>query len=197
MFRTFLEAAVLGISIAAPVGPIGILCIRCTLANGRTTGLACGLGAATADAVYGLLGALGIGVALAAAGGAMGVFRFVGAAWLAWLGVKTFRSRPAEREADADASGLWRAWASTFGLTLTNPLTILSFAAMFSAFASGGLADAPVLAAGVFVGSAAWWLFLSASVDRLRSRVGPRELAWVNRGSGVLLVAFALVAILR
>lgn len=193
------RGAAVGFSIAAPVGPIGLLCIRRTLAEGRAAGLVSGLGAATADAVYGAVAAFG----LTAVSGALisrGLeLRLVGGGFLCWLGWKTFRA-PAASTAAAAAGGrgLLGDYASTFGLTLTNPATILSFVAVFAGLglaASSSRADAASMVAGVFAGSAAWWLLLSGVVSLLRDRVGPRQLAWVNRLSGAVLFAFGALAL--
>ena len=195
MLLTFAKALMLGFSVAAPVGPIGVLCIRRTLSDGRTVGLACGLGAATADALYGLVAGLGLAAlsSVAICGGSL--LRVVGALYVAFLGVRTFLARPATREATAARTGdAWRAWASTLALTLTNPMTIASFAAMFSAIAGTPKASAlytPVLVSGVFFGSAAWWLFLSTGVSRLGARLREPHLLWVNRLAGALLLGFA------
>lgn len=200
MLRTFLQAALLGFSVAAPVGPIGVLCIRRTLADGRAVGLACGLGAATADAIYGLVAGLGVTAAGAALSGPWAVaVRVVGCAYLAFLGVRTLAAAPARAEAAVAARSVGRAWGSTFFLTITNPMTIMSFAAMFSAIApvhgARPLAEAPLLVGGVFLGSATWWLLLSTVVHRVRGRIGERHMRWINRAAGVLLIGFALVAL--
>ena len=202
MLVTFWKAMVLGLSVAAPVGPIGILCIRRTLADGRWVGFASGLGAATADAIYGLLAGVGLTVLSASLGEGHQLLRVAGIAYLAFLGARTFRATPADSEAAPKAKGSWRAWASTFLLTITNPMTIMSFAAMFSVIAIQKdervlWLRAPVLASGVFLGSAAWWLFLSAGVSLLRSRLGPRHLTWINRTAGVLLLGFAAASLLE
>ena len=199
MLATLLQATLLGFSVAAPVGPIGVLCIRRTLADGRVVGLACGLGAATADALYGLVAGLGVTAASAALGPWAVAVRIAGCAYLALLGVRTLAAAPTRGEVEVASRGVRRAWGSTFFLTITNPMTIMSFAAMFSAIAPthGGrrFADAPLLAGGVFLGSAAWWLLLSTAVHQVRGRIGDRHMRWINRAAGVLLIAFALVAV--
>ncbi|MDQ4027951.1 MAG: LysE family transporter, partial [Actinomycetota bacterium] len=135
----FLEGIVIGFAIAAPVGPIRVLCIRCTLAEGRISGLVSGLGAATADAVYGAVAALGLTFVAEFLMGGETWLRLIGGAFLVFLGVRTFLARPAERAApDARRSGLPGAYASTFFLTLTNPTTILSFAAIFAGLGVAG-----------------------------------------------------------
>ena len=193
------RGALLGFSIAAPVGPIGVLCIRRTLAEGRMTGLATGLGAAAADGVYGAIAALGLTWITSLLVHQQNWIRALGGAFLLWLGVTTFLARPAERAADSSAGGIAAAFATTFALTLTNPMTILSFVAVFAGLGLGAGASASPGAAlslvlGVVLGSAAWWLLLSAGVDLLRARFDERGLSWVNRISGTVITAFGLLA---
>ena len=196
-----LRGLVIGFSIAAPVGPIGVLCIRRTLAGGRAAGFAAGLGAATADALYGAVAGFGLTVVSTALVGRQGWLRLIGGAFLCWLGARTFLARPAEAAAQAaGGAGLLGAYASTLVLTLTNPMTILSFAAVFAGLglgaAGGGYGAAAVLVLGVFAGSALWWLALSGAVGLLRHRVTPRGLRWVNRASGTIIAGFGLLALL-
>lgn len=124
--------------------------------------------------------------------------RLVGGGFLCYLGARTFVARPATRTAEARGSGLSGAWASTFVLTLTNPTTILSFVAIFAGLGAvgGGWLAAAALVAGVFLGSALWWLLLSGGVGLLRARVQPAALAWVNRLSGALIAGFGVTALL-
>ncbi|MFO0583714.1 MAG: LysE family transporter [Anaeromyxobacter sp.] len=200
MTGTFLRALVLGFSVAAPVGPIGILCIRRTLAEGRAIGFASGLGAASADTVYGLAAGVGLAAFSTAIAAVDAPMRLAGGLYLGWLGLRTFRAPPASEAAAGGAAALWGAWWSTLVLTLTNPATILAFAAMFATIVPApgtgpAWALAPVLAGGVFLGSAAWWFLLSGLADRMRSRLGPAHLAWVNRLAGVMLLGFAAWAL--
>jgi threonine/homoserine/homoserine lactone efflux protein len=188
------KGAVLGFSIAAPVGPIGILCIRRTLAKGRRAGFASGLGAAAADLVYGAIAAFGITAVSNLLVRQQGAIRTVGGLFLCYLGSRLFVARPSEgRERDAG-------FGATFVLTLANPMTILSFAAVFAglglAARSGSAADGALLVAGVFAGSCAWWLLLSAAADRFRTRITGAKMRWVNRASGVLVAAFGVAALL-
>jgi threonine/homoserine/homoserine lactone efflux protein len=195
----FLEGIVIGFAIAAPVGPIGVLCIRRTLADGRASGFISGLGAATADAVYASVAALGLTFVTNLLLGGESWLRLVGGAFLILLGVRTFLIRPAERAAPAGRSGLPGAYASTFLLTLTNPTTILSFAAIFAGLgagdASGDVLSAMLLVSGVFLGSAVWWFVLSAAVGLFRAKLSVRGLRWVNRVSGAVIAAFGVLAL--
>jgi len=194
-----LRGILIGLSIAAPVGPIGVLCIRRTLADGRAAGLATGLGAATADALYGCVAALGLTALTGALTQAQPWIRLIGGAFLILLGIKAFTARGDAREAEARGKGLLGAYASSFALTLTNPMTILSFLAVFAALGLGntqGGAAAVTLVLGVLLGSALWWFLLSFGVGLLRARVDARGLRWVNRISGAVITAFGIAAIL-
>lgn len=195
-----LRGLVIGFSIAAPVGPIGVLCIRRTLAEGRVAGLLSGLGAATADAIYGFIAGFGLTYVSDILVGYQSWIRLVGGLFLCYLGLRTFVSKPAQRAAEASGGGLLGHYASTFLLTLTNPMTIISFAGVFAGLgigsATGDYGSATLLVLGVFAGSAAWWLVLSGGVSLARSRFSPSSLGWVNKAAGVLILGFGVVAIL-
>lgn len=196
----YITGLVLGFGIAAPVGPIGVLCIRRTLTDGRLIGFVTGLGAATADAFYGGVAAFGLTALSGALVAQQGAIRMVGGVFLAYLGIRTLLARPASHAARAATHGNpAAAYASTVVLTLTNPATILSFAAIFAGL---GLAasqqdypSAALLVLGVFCGSALWWLLLSGVVGLLRSRVTAAALRWVNVASGILLLGFGVLAL--
>lgn len=196
-----LRGLVIGFSIAAPVGPIGVLCIRRTLAQGRIFGLLSGLGAASADAIYGCVAALGLALVSNFLVSQQFWLRLVGGVFLCFLGVRAFVAKPSEDVASLTRSGLVGAYVSTFLLTLSNPVTILSFAAVFAGFgvaggSSGSYVNAAILVLGVFVGSALWWLILTGFVGLFRSKFNPDRLRWVNRISGILIVVFGLVILL-
>lgn len=200
MDLTFLFRGILiGFSIAAPVGPIGVLCIRRTLADGRAAGLVSGLGAATADALYGCVAGFGLTLISNFLVRQQWWLGLIGGLFLCYLGGKTLLSKPAEQAASAKGSGLLGAYASTFFLTVTNPVTILAFAAIFAglglANTRGDYGAAVVLVLGVFLGSAAWWLLLSGGVSLLRERFTATGLQWVNRISGVIILGFGLFAL--
>jgi threonine/homoserine/homoserine lactone efflux protein len=195
----FLRGLIIGFSIAAPVGPIGILCIRRTLAEGRASGLLSGLGAATADALYGCVAGFGLTVVSGFLVGQRFYIQLIGGIFLLALGIKTLRSVPAERAASTSGTGLAASYASTLLLTLTNPMTILSFAGIFAALGvadtGGDLSAAALLVLGVFIGSAAWWLLLSGGVGLMREKLTSGVLAWTNRLSGIILVIFGVIAV--
>ena len=194
----FTRGLVIGFSIAAPVGPIGLLCIRRTLADGRLVGLVSGLGAATADAIYGLVAGFGLTAVSSFLIGQGFWLRLVGGAFLCWLGARIFLSEPATKAASVDGRGLFGAYASTLALTLTNPTTILSFVAIFAGLgvaSAGDYASATVLVVGVFVGSALWWLLLSGGVSLFSGAITPARLRWVNRISGAVIAGLGLLSI--
>ena len=195
----FFKGLIIGFSIAAPVGPIGVLCIRRSLAEGMLKGFAAGLGAATADAAYGCIAGFGLTAISNFLVGQKLWLGLFGGAFLCYLGVRTFVAKPATEAAGAKGGGYFAAFLSTLALTLTNPATILSFIAVFAGFGLGtsaaDYADASLLVLGVFLGSAAWWLLLSSGVGLLRSRVDDGWMRWVNRLSGAVLFAFGALAL--
>lgn len=195
----FFRGLVIGVSIAAPVGPIGVLCIRRTLAEGRAAGFVSGMGAATADAIYGFIAAFGLTFISGFLISQQSWIRLIGGLFLLYLGVKTLLAPVADRPAQVEGRGLIGDYASTFFLTLTNPMTILAFAAVFAGLGVGE-AQSDYLAAaltvlGVFLGSALWWLTLSTLVALFRQRIGPGVLLWVNRISGLLILGFGVAAL--
>lgn len=195
----FIRGVVVGASIAAPVGPIGVLCIRRTLAGGRAVGFVSGLGAATADAAYGAIAALGLTSIAAFLVGHLIWLRLAGGAFLLLLGSRIFMQNPVARAAGDLERRWWSACTSTLALTITNPMTILSFAAVFAGLglgtARGGYATGGTLVLGVFVGSALWWALLSNLTSFLGSRLDAQGLRWVNRISGGVIVGYGLVAV--
>jgi threonine/homoserine/homoserine lactone efflux protein len=200
MTAFFVRGLAIGFSIAAPVGPIGLLCIRRTLSDGRTAGLVTGLGAATADAIYGAVAGFGLTAVSSFLVREQAWLRLAGGLFLIYLGIRAFATAPASVEKDGvPRRSLLGAYATTLGLTLTNPLTIISFAAIFAGLgvvAAGSYAAAAALVAGVFTGSALWWVVLSTVASGLRTRLGPRFLRWVNRAAGAVIAGFGAAALL-
>lgn len=198
--RLLLRGLLIGFSIAAPVGPIGVLCVRRTLAEGRSYGLASGLGAATADAFYGCVAGFGLTFISDILVGHQTWIRLIGGLFLCYLGVRAVLTKPAEQPASVGGKGLAGAYASTLLLTFTNPMTILSFAAILAglgiAETGGDYGAAGILVLGVFAGSALWWFILSSGVSLLRERFTPRALRWVNVASGAVVLGFGLFALL-
>ena len=208
----FLRGLIIGFSIAAPVGPIGVLCIRRTLAHGRAAGFVSGIGAATADAIYGSIAGLGLTVISSLLVTQRVWLGLLGGLFLVYLGVKTLLAQPAAGGLEGDRQANWdrhapysrRQLAVDFGstllLTLTNPMTILSFAAIFAGLGLANESYSPVMAlwlvSGVFAGSTAWWFLLSGLASVLRQRfLKPQGLQWVNRASGIIIIGFGLLSL--
>jgi threonine/homoserine/homoserine lactone efflux protein len=195
-----LRGLVIGFSIAAPVGPIGVLCIRRSLGLGARAGFASGLGAATADAAYGCVAGFGLTSVSGLLVRWQSWLGLGGGIFLCWLGLRSFLRQAAQEPARDAPGGPLAGYSFTVILTLSNPATILSFAAVFTGFGLGAYSDyasAAVLVLGIFAGSAAWWLILCGSVGLLRSRVKPGWLLAVNRASGAVLFGFGVCAILK
>jgi threonine/homoserine/homoserine lactone efflux protein len=190
------KGAGIGFAVAAPVGPIGMLCIRTTLERGRVAGFAAGLGAAVADAIYGMIGVLGV----TAISGVIEAQRFWlelgGGVFVIAFGIHLGLTKPnVQNGTDEIPVSLWADFVKTLVLTLANPSTILTFMAIFAGVpgaAASELAAVPVIVLGVLLGSAAWWLFLSQGVGVIRHKISEQALTWMNWAAGALLVAFGV-----
>ncbi len=195
----FLRGFLIGLAIAAGVGPMSLLCIQRTLTKGQWYGLVSGLGVATADGVYGTIAGFGLTVVTTFLVSQYVWIRVIGGVFLVYLGVRTILSKPAERAASAQANNFVAAYVSTFLLTLTNPTTILSFVAIFAGIGVGGVKNdflaAAVVVCGVFLGSALWWCLLTGGVSLLRGRLTPVWLLSINRVSGGMLAVFGVVLV--
>lgn len=207
----FVTSAGVGLAIAAPVGPMGMLCIRRTLTGGPRAGLAIGFGIATGDAVYGLIAALGL----------VGISQFmlaydrplhlVAGLFLLYLGVRTLLQKAPADAANGNSdgngklgqvgrAGALRAYASSLLLTLTNPQTVIMFAALFTTLAPRGAFSSSIAlttVGGVFCGSIAWWCFLVTVVSLARHAIGSKLRVAIDRIVGITLAAFGIVEIRR
>ncbi len=195
-----IKGLILGFAIAAPVGPIGVLCIRRTLADGKMNGFFSGLGAATADMFYGAVAAFGLTAVQKILVGQQFWLHILGGCFLLYLGLRTFFTGPAKQAVVSEARrGLVSAYLSTLGLTLTNPATIISFTVIFAGLqlgvTNGNVLSAGLLVSGVFLGSAAWWLTLSSIVGFFRKKFTPEWMAWVNRLAGLIIFVFGVIAL--
>jgi len=196
-----LKGLIIGFVIAAPVGPIGVLCARRTLMHGRRAGFYSGMGAATADAIYGFIAAFGLTFISAFLIDHQFSLRLIGGGLLFYLGVKAFIARPVKKtDLPRSARHYAGLYTSTFFLTLTNPMTILSFAAVFAGFGlagtMGSVLSAAVLIVGVFLGSGLWWLFLVGLFSIYRKRFQTHQLVWINRITGTIIIASGVLALL-
>jgi threonine/homoserine/homoserine lactone efflux protein len=197
----FIKGFFLGFSMAAPVGPIGILCIRKTLQYGRFSGLFSGLGAATADTLYGLIATFSLSLLSTFLMEQQFLLRLVGGAFLCFLGGKTFLSNPQEgTPGRVSHKTLIADFVSTFFLTLSNPITLFSFIAFFAGLGlvnvSEKYTDATILVTGIFMGSSLWWLILSEGITFFRSRISTATMAWINRIAGLVIVAFGMATLI-
>jgi len=190
----FIKSCIVGLAIAAPVGPIGFLCIRHTIDSGLALGLAVGLGAALADAVYGIIAAIGFSAVASFLMSKLALVKFVGGLFLLYLGIKEFRiAGQAESMSLLPRRTILRTIGSTFLLTLSNPMTLMVFMGIFSSL-SGDLAcsmdQSLSMVVGIFLGSMLWWIFLSSMVFVTRSYLPLALLRKINIVSGVFLILF-------
>jgi threonine/homoserine/homoserine lactone efflux protein len=201
----FLRGLIIGFAVAFALGPIGLLVIRRTIERGWVFGFVSGVGVATADALYGAIAAFGLTAISEILVGIDRPMGIIGGAVLLVIAVRALRDAirtdpagaPAARAERGRRDGPIGAWASMVALTLTNPATILSFAALFASIGAGtgGPGGATAVVAGVFVGSVAWWALLTGLVAGLRARLTPRVVRWLNIGSALLIGAFGVIAI--
>ena len=196
----FIKGLIFGFSIAAPVGPIGVLCIRRSLAGGRAAGLLTGMGAATADAFYGCVAGFGLAGIAGFLVGHRAWIQLFGGLFLYWLGMRIFLSGNDEEPTAEASGGAASGYLSALFLTITNPMTILSFAAVFAGMGLGSVAAGHKaggwLVAGVFSGSMAWWMILSSISSRFNTRMNAKAMRWINRVSGAVLTGFGVVALI-
>jgi threonine/homoserine/homoserine lactone efflux protein len=194
MLAYLLKGIIIGLSIAAPVGPIGVLCIKRTLSEGRVAGFVTGLGAAAADTVYGIIAAFGLTAITSILIAQQIWIHTIGGMFLLYLGFRIITGEPASEAAKTESKTLFGNFVSTFFLTLTNPTTILSFMAVFAGIGVGanGYMASAIVAGGVCLGSALWWFILSGTLSMFRSKVNDSALIWINRVSGIMIIAFGI-----
>jgi threonine/homoserine/homoserine lactone efflux protein len=201
MLSLFLKGFVIGMIIAVPVGPIGLLCVNRTLSRGPLYGLVSGLGVATADAVSGGVVALGLTFVSSFLLAEMVWLRLIGGIFLCYLGFKIFATEPKPQSMiDRENKNLLAAYASTFLLTFSNPLTLLSFVAIYAGWGVEDLSAHRVLAAvltlGIFCGSASWWVALSGGMPVVRVMFTHDGLRWIHRISGAIIAGFGFIILL-
>ena len=193
----FIKGLIIGFSLAIPVGPIGLLLIRRTVTRGRISGLVSGIGAATADGLYGAVAGFGLTLLSNFLFKHSVVLRLMGGAFLCYLGVRIFLSKPREKTTKGSEEGLLGDYISTLFLTLTNPLTILSFAAIFAAsgvvVVPGEYYGTAMLVLGVFSGSSLWWIILSGAVSFFHGKLDSGGIMVLNKISGALIAAFGVM----
>lgn len=194
----FIKGVILGFSIAAPVGPIGILCIQKSVHYGRWAGLCSGLGAAVADTIYGIIAAFGLAFISNFLLEEQFWLRLIGGAFLIYLGLRTFSTKSSSKSENVTQLTLIKDFVSTFFLTMTNPMTIFSYLAIFAGLGianiHGEYSNAAWLVCGVFIGSTLWWITLSEGVTLFRKKVSGRVMVWINRIAGLLIISFGIMA---
>jgi threonine/homoserine/homoserine lactone efflux protein len=197
----FLKGLLTGISIAAPVGPIGLLCIRRSLIHGRSAGLATGLGAAIADGIYSIIAGFGLTAVSSFLVTQKFLLRLGGGIFLSYLGIRSLYAQPHTREIPVSNKSFFVLLIETIFLTLANPLTIVAFTAAFTLL---GIANshapkdyfaASCISLGVFLGSTLWFVSLSLIMSLFRNKCTPESFMWINRISGILLITFGAVSL--
>lgn len=191
---------VIGFSIAMAVGPIGLLCIRNSLTKGFLTGFATGLGAACADMLYGAVAGFGVAAITALLLSYKIVLQIIGGVFLCYLGSTMLRVKAIREKEDMSQGGFWAVFTTTFFLTMTNPMTILSFIAIYAGLGVGA-SDSNVLSAcfvtgGVFFGSALFYLIMSFVTSLLRGKMTTLGALWLNRISGAIVIGFGIVSLI-
>lgn len=192
-----LKGLVIGFAMAVPIGPIGVMCIRKTLAEGHSRGLIIGLGAATADALYAGIAAFGLTFVSDVIASQHVWLRLIGGGLLLFLGIRTYRAKRKDPVVPYNNKGLLGSYISSFLLALTNPVTIFAFVAVFAAFGLGhklSLLSAGILVVGVFAGSCLWFLTIGYVATLFRKNLDAGGLRWVNRISGVLIILSGIAA---
>lgn len=191
------KGILIGLSIAAPVGPIGVLCMKRTINQGRLYGFFAGLGAATADGLYGLIAAFGFDLITSGLLAQRFWISLIGGLFLCYLGIQSMRSGAAPNAEAGMSRTIAAAYLTTFLLTITNPMTILSFLGIFAGLQVTGqtTADSVLLVVGVFTGSMLWWLFLSIAIGAFRTTLSGGAMKWINRLSGLVLLGFGIVSL--
>jgi threonine/homoserine/homoserine lactone efflux protein len=196
----FIQGILIGFVVAVPVGPLGLLCINRALAMGALCGLCSGLGVASADALAAGIAALGITLISTFLIAHETALRLLGGIFLFYLGCKIFRTRPAAQLPTNNIGGLFSAYATTFLLTFSNPVTILSFVAIYAGWGVQSLRQhylsAAILTSGVFTGSALWWILLFGGMTLYRDLVDARVIGVIHKVSGTIIAAFGLIVLL-
>lgn len=194
-----LKGLLLGIGIAAPVGPIGLLCIRRSLEHGPLMGFATGMGAAVADTLYGAVAAFGVSAAIVYLSSNEAIFQLIGGIVVLGVAVRTFRTKPPSPDRAApDSPRMLGGFVTALSLTLANPATMMAFIAVFAGFGLGadlGVTDAGFMVLGVFLGSSLWWLSLSMVVSSIRHMISEKALVMLNHCTGVALALFGVWAL--
>lgn len=192
-----LKGMIIGFAMAVPIGPVGVLCIRKTLTEGHARGMIIGLGAATADALYGSIAGFGLTIVSDLIASQQFWIRLVGGGILLILGVRTFRAKRKQQILPWVGKGFLGTYVSAVILVLTNPVTIFAFIAVFAAFGLGlghSMMSTWMLVLGVFMGSWLWFLILGFVATHFRKKLDAGGLKWVNKIAGILIILSGLAA---
>jgi threonine/homoserine/homoserine lactone efflux protein len=205
-FYLIMSGAVMGLIAAVPIGPVNLICIRRSFAFGPVNGFVSGLGAALGDGLFAAIMGFGLTWIAQMIEGYAAIIELIGGAMMVWMGYRTFVSTPVPRcldnSSDGESTNLVRAMVSTFALTVTNPVTLLSFGVMFAGL--GGLAggpgsfnDAGFVVAGVVAGSTAWWLALTTIIGLFHAKIDEKAMRIINRACGALVMACGLAVLIH
>jgi threonine/homoserine/homoserine lactone efflux protein len=199
MLLLFFKSIIVGFIIGIPTGPVGVLCVRRTISHGRAAGLISGLGSTSADLVYAAIVIFGLQSVAQIFLHYHTPLRLGGGVFLLYLGFTTFFSRPLVTAPTNNPRSQWKNFSSAFILTITNPVIIFSFTALFAAYGLAGehghITAAGLSLTGIFIGSIFWWLFMTSLVRKFRHRISEHWMSWVNRVSGIIIFAFGVIAL--
>lgn len=199
-YYLLLKGLIIGFSIAAPVGPIGLLCINNTMYKGKLSGFLSGMGAACADMLYGCIAAFGLTAISNLLIKEVYLIKLFGGLFLCYLGIKIFFSKKSSTTLESKSKSLLGDYSSTFLLTITNPMTILSFTAVFAGLgiisSNRSILNSTLLVLGVFMGSALWWLILSYGMDFVNKKTKNDILPFISKASGLIILCFGIFAII-
>ena len=205
-FYLIMSGVVMGLIAAVPIGPVNLICIRRSFAFGPLNGFVSGLGAALGDGIFAAIMGFGLTWIAQMIEGYATIIELTGGAMMVWMGYRTFISPPVPRcldtKTDGERTNLVRAMVSTFALTITNPVTLLSFGVMFAGL--GGLAggagsfnDAGFVVAGVVAGSTGWWLALTTIIGIFHTRIDEKAMRLINQACGALVTACGLAVLIH
>ena len=196
-----IKGILIGVSVSAPLGPIGVLCIQRTLNKGFKSGLVSGVGAASADIIYAVIAGFSITFISDFLIDNQNYFRVIGGMFLIFIGAKIFTSNPAKqiRKLRTRGNNYYKDFLTSFLVTVSNPITILAFGAIFASFnmvdKETGSFPIVILILTVFSGAIIWWLSLISIITIFKHRIRLRNLLWINRVTGILIIIFALLVI--
>ncbi|OIP80709.1 hypothetical protein AUK45_03205 [Candidatus Peregrinibacteria bacterium CG2_30_44_17] len=192
-----IKGFIVGFSVAAPVGPIGLLCISRTIEKGRMAGFVTGMGAATADTIYGFIAGFGLTLITGLLTSYSSLIQLIGGGFMLYLGIKTMATKTVIKKSDAIEGSLFRSYLEALLITVTSPMTIAIFTAVFASVGlsttGGDYIDSSVLVIGVLLGSSTWWLLLSSVTAIFKSRIREKHLRLIDKGAGLLICGFGLV----